>query len=252
MPTGKAAKRSSAKVQVELEHLADTWIGFAAAIDWIAFRGRKMPRKLCNALIDEAATALIEALCELSPSLAEPVVEGISRPNAEECHVAVPLGIWPSVAALEVEFGDKPYLLVQLDERSEWGGQIMTKEGCGYTDLRIRSSFVKDLVNRLLLPSHPKGMFNLKRRSKFSEYSIRLYLNEIHSRIPEEFRPPTRAELIAFGEGAFPEASRDILRKIAQELVPDSKTGPRGPRNGPRKQWLNELREKLKSAQLQN
>lgn len=226
--------------------LEDSWIGIGAAIDWIAMRGKPMTLKEYYKREDESAEALVEILSSIPPLQAEANVRGLDESNLGPL-ISIPSGIWPQTATSDSNDSGKLYRLIGTDDHHEWDGAILSPHASGYRRVQIRSDFIRDNwpENSNVLTAPPT-------RHVVSQAKLRRLIEKIILETPKELAPLTQREVNELVSLFIPSAQRDNIRRICKELIPLPKPGPRGRRNPERKTQIQELGEKLISAQLPN
>lgn len=251
----KKKKSKLLKVHVKREDLDKTFVGFCEAVEWLACCGKRVTVDLYNRLTDQAAAALVAELANMPPAFAREVAEGIETKNPVAGNVSIPHGLWGSVHATEeqeLEDAEKPFRLYLGDEESEWGGELVSRNGVAYTRLRLRAQLVLEVSERTKLPSHTARFFTARKSRRFSETEVQVWLENASANAPEDLRPLTIGGLEELVRERFLNASHDIARKTARKIQTSSKRGPKGPRNPNRKQILIEYRHKLFPAELRN
>lgn len=231
---------------ITLADLEDSWIGIGAAIDWIAMRGKPMTLKEYNQREDEAAEALVEILSSIPPLQAEKNVRGLDQNNPGPL-VDIPSGIWPQIATSDSNDSGKLYRLIGTDDHNEWDGAILSSRVNGYRMVQVRSDFIKDNW-----PENSSALTAPPTRYVVSQAKLRRLIEMIILETPKDLAPLTQREVNELVSLFIPSAQRDNIRRICKELIPLPKPGPRGRRNPERKIQIQELGEKLISAQLPN
>ena len=239
------------KVHVRLEDLRESaWIGFGAAVEWMACRGRAMSVEVYDDKIDQAVRVLVDSLAKLGPSTCEALVEGIKISNETAVYELLPHGLWPLVSVNDAEFDDFAHHLSLVGGVDEWGGEITDRFGDGYTRLRIRSSYVLEISQSTMRGPDPTDSSRQKPRQS-SDRLVRMWLEKLVLKVPERLAPLTIKETEQITREKFPKVSRDIVRKIYAQIVPKRAPGPRGKRIPNRKQLFGEFCQKVNSAELQ-
>lgn len=234
---------------ITLADLKNFWIGLGAALEWIAVRGQEIPESEYGERYDNAAEALVSALADMPPEIAESLVRGHPASEPDSPLGAVPAGIWSQTDGRERSTKDKPekpYFLVGVDDAEEWEGAVWGLNG-GYRRLQVRSSFLLDYWP----PDHPTTEPK-KQRNRFSVAQIRRLIETIIADTPPSLAPLTNAEITIIARKSMPDAPRDVVRKILRETRPQPKPGPRGPRKPDRAERIREFGEKILAAKLRN
>lgn len=231
---------------ITLADLEDSWIGIGVAIDWIAMRGKPMTLKEYNRREDEAAEALVEILSSIPPLQAEKNVRGLDENNPGPL-VDIPSGIWPQTATSDANDRGKLYRLIGTDDLNQWEGAILSPHASGYRRVQIRSDFIRDNW-----PENSSAVTAPPTRNVVSQAKLRRLVEKIIFETPKELAPLTQREVSELVSLFIPSAQRDNIRRICKELISLPKPGPRGRRNPERKTQIQELGEKLISAQLPN
>lgn len=226
--------------------LEGAWIGAGAALEWIAMRGQEIPESNYGERYDNAAEALVSALTDMPPEIAESLVRGQSVSEPDSPLDAVPAGIWPLTACREGHENGKPYFLIGVDGTEEWEGAILGLDR-GYRRVQVRTSFLLEYWP----PDHP-AIEPKRKRKRFAIAELRQLIEKIIAKTPPELEPLRKSEIAEITQKCMPEAPRDVVRKILGELKPDSKTGPLGARDQGRKARIEEFGEKMLSAKLRN
>ncbi|PSH63757.1 hypothetical protein CU102_23140 [Phyllobacterium brassicacearum] len=239
-------------------HLKENaWIGFGAAVDWIALRGQSVAEGEYGDRLDDAVAVLITEIQNLDPASCEVVVEGVELLDVKGPHVSVLHGCWSGVRFREADFELGAFNLVLVDDDDEWGGSLDGRSD-GYTKLRIRTHFILDRWQLGTLEVDPDKQFaakKLQRVSKgarYSELGFTQALNKLISLAPADILPLTVRELDFITKAKFPTVPRDVSRRIYKKIAGQQRPGPRGSRDSDlgRKKRIQELCEKILAAQL--
>ncbi|MDM8345920.1 hypothetical protein P8H26_10990 [Pseudochrobactrum sp. sp1633] len=231
---------------ITLADLESSWIGVGAAIDWIAMRGKSMTLNEYYEREDKAAEAFVEILSSILPLQAEKNVRGLDESNPGPL-ISIPSGIWPQTATSDSNDRGKLYRLIGTDDHNEWDGAILSSRVSGYRMVQVRSDFIRDNW-----PENRGELIVPPIRRAVSQANLRRIVEMIVHETPKELVPLTQREVNELVSLFIPSAQRDNIRRICKELIPLPKPGPRGQRNPNRKTLIQELGEKLISAQLPN
>ncbi|CAN7208918.1 hypothetical protein LJR231_000609 [Phyllobacterium sp. LjRoot231] len=244
---------------IKKDLITSTWIGFSAAVDWIACRGHIVPES--DARMDVAIAALLAELLTLEPTSCQAVVEGVSDKSEGRMHRPLPYGIWPHVRLPDQAADLRFYLLDLVDNESEWGGRLVLLDGESYEQLRIRSSFILQRWLPGVLEIDPAQQVAFRQKaaisaaSKFSEPAIRAYVEAIVHKVPERLGPLRIWEVERLVHEMFPGVPRQYMRAIFREIRPaewPSVRGVHGSKTAGRREALQKFSHELRSAELPN
>lgn len=236
------------------------WIGFGAAVEWIACRGRNMPEHEYKKRLAEATETLVDRLCQLDPYSCEAIVEGIPTQEPDNKYGSVDHGVWPNVELNDAEYSLDDYYLALVDEKDEWGGSVENRSG-GWTRLRIRTYFVREnwkAGSLELDPAKqpdPNDSKDLPKGSFRESVIARSFIEYILAHIPDDLVPPPDDDIVQLVRERFPDISRPVARRILKQVRPKnwpSKRGPRGPRQPDRNKRWEKFRRLMIAADLQN
>jgi hypothetical protein len=228
------------------KHLDRVWIGIGLALEWIAMRGQPMLEQDYNNRDDEAATALVDFLADMPPEIAESVVRGTPEEYPGRLG-PIPAGIWAQTAAKEPNHGKLPYLLIGVDDYDENEGVIVGRRVSGYRRVQIRAQFIVEHW-----PETTLATAVAKSRPAAAKAAIRLMIERIIAKTPEELGRLANSEVISIVRRIMPQASRDTVRDLVRDVQHNPKRGPRGERQPDRRQKLQEFGDRLLAAKLQN
>ncbi len=237
----------------------NSWIGFGAAVDWIALRGQSVAEGEYGARLDHAVAALIGEIQRLDPASCEAVVEGVELLDVQGPHVSVLHGCWPGVRFRAADFALGAFNLVLVDDDDEWGGSLDGRSD-GFTKLRIRTRFILDRWQLGTLEVDPdkqvvaKGLQKISKSARYSEPGFTQFIEKLLSLAPADILPLTVREVEAVTKVSFPTVPRDVLRRIYKQIAGSQRPGPRRTRNSDldRKKRFQEWCEKILAAQLHN
>jgi len=242
---------------VRLEHLKErAWIGFGAAVEWIAGRGKPIPQAQYDERLDGAVAAILAELQRLDPASCAATVEGVPLSDPNAAHVSVPHGCWPSVCFRQSDFMCGAFYLVLVDDADEWGGALDGRPD-GFTRLRVRTSFLLDRWYPGILEkdadkqAKSKSQWSVSRGAQYSEPAVKRFIEEVISHL-QGMMSLTQREIEPIVRDRFLRIPRDEVRRIYGKMTPSHPRGPRGPRDPSRARKVQELREKMKLAQLRN
>ncbi|MBV2145051.1 hypothetical protein KUG47_16265 [Falsochrobactrum sp. TDYN1] len=231
---------------ITLVDLDKFWIGVGAAIEWIAMRGKSMTLEQYYKREDEAALALVTTLADMPAEQAEANVRGVDESKPGPL-IPIPSGIWPQTATSDSNDSGQLYRLIGTDDHNEWDAAILSIQLSGYCKIQVRSDFIKDNW-----PEDGEKTTAPSAERVVSQAQLRRLMEKILRETPIELAPLTQREIIGLVKRCIPGAPRDSIRRIYQELVPNQKPGPRGPRKPDRQNKINELSEEFIAAQLHN
>lgn len=243
----KPSQLAPQKIQsvITLHDLQNTWIGIGAAIDWIAMRGQEMEEKTYRLREDAAAEALVAVLADMPPATAEALVRGAMEGEAGPL-VPIPSGTWRQTATSDANDEGQLYRLIGTDDQDELDGAILSVHVSGYRRIQIRANFIRDCW-----PDPSKDQDPSPIRRAVAQAELRHFIEKAHG-MAADLSPLTQREIIELVKSCMPTATRDLIRQFHLEFRPNSKPGPRGPRDPDRKARIRELGGKLSSAQLHN
>lgn len=229
---------------IVLDDLRRNWIGFGAAIEWIAMRGQPLSLQSYWARDDDAAEALVSELADLPPPIAESLVRGVAEDESGPL-VPIPSGIWRLTATSDANDEEQPYRLIGTDDFCEQDGSIRGLHVSGYRRIQIRTDFIRDNWPENtdhIVPSPTK---------RVAQAQLRRLLEKIVAMTPQELAPLTQREMFKLARLRMPSVSRDFVRHFCGQVWPNP-PGPRGPRDPERSLRVKELGGELIAAQLPN
>jgi hypothetical protein len=217
--------------------------GIGLALDWIAMRGQPMPAQNDNARHDEAASALVDLLADMTPEIVEPLVRGAAEGHLEELK-PIPSGIWTQTAAKDSNEASGPYCLISVDDDDENEGAILGPQVSGYRRVQIRADFIANnwLETTLAIAA-------VKSRPAVAICKIRSTINRIRAEAPNELRPLANCEIVNLVRRLLPHASRDIVRNLVREVQPEPNRGLRSARQ-PGRQAASGIWPKIAGRQI--
>jgi hypothetical protein len=243
-----------------LEHLQESdWIGFGAAVEWIACRGGSMSERKYSKRVDDATNALVAKLSSLNTSVCERLVRGVPIKDGGK-HVSVDSGIWRNVEVGGANYALDKYHLALVDDEDEWAGSVENLNE-GWTRLEICTSFIRDNWKPGTLEldpekqSDPKNSTDQPKGSASVRAMARIFLEYVFAHIPADLTPAPRDEIVKLALERFPDLTRNAGRDLFDEMHPKSwstKQGPRGPRKPDRKERWKQFRQLMLAADLHN
>jgi hypothetical protein len=239
---------TEAEVQpsIKREHLNGSWVGLGAALDWITLRGQPISRGLYHDREDKADAALVATLADLPSEIGESVVRGEPE-EAPGKLVTIPSGIWRRTATSDANDAGQPYRMIGTDDDDSWEGAILGVHVAGYRRIQIRSAFILEKW-----PEHTLDLEPVPLGPAASPAAVRRVIETAIALTDDEMAPISQREMLTLVKRCLPNARRTQVRDICTELMPSPKPGPKGERDPDRQRHIEELGQKLITAQLHN
>ncbi|WP_442577792.1 hypothetical protein ACSBOB_19770 [Mesorhizobium sp. ASY16-5R] len=222
----------------EEDLLDNVWLGVGAAVEWIAFRGDRVPAADHDKRIEEASKALLTTLQKRANDGGRAVVLG-KKGDRTEKRQPIPDSVWWEEITLDIRLFDVGgrYYLSLVGDDDEWGASVEGRDE-RWSDLAIDTQFVLVHWKPKTPESGPPsqgGDTVVPRRNEFSVPKAERLLQKILADWPSDELPLSKAEFVAIFRIAYPSASRDRVKALPFIKDLPSNTGPRGPRDPDRK-----------------